>query len=147
MPTVKVSPEFESMKKLVGTWQGTNKMNGKDIPTTVVYELTSGGTALVEKLFPGTPHEMTTVYANRGNTIHVTHFCAVGNQPEMIMKSAKNGNYSFEMEGTNGLSDKNEMHMHAINLALNGDKLKQTWTNYMQGKKGEVAEFNFTKKK
>jgi hypothetical protein len=146
MPNVKLSPEFESMKPLLGTWEGTTKMNGKNEPAKVTYELTSGGTAIVEKLMPGTPHEMTTVYANRGNQVYVTHFCAIGNQPEMKLKSAKNGKFNFEMDGNNGISDKNEMHMHAISLAMNGNKLKQEWTNYNEGKKAETAIFEFTKK-
>ena len=147
MPTPKLSKNFESLKSLLGTWEGTTKMEGKDEPATVTYELTSGGTAIAEKLMPGTPHEMLTVYANQGEKVEVTHFCAIGNQPQMKLKSAKNGVYDFEMEGTKGISDKNEMHMHAVKLTVTGDKLKQEWSNYNKGKKAEVAVFEFTKKK
>jgi hypothetical protein len=146
MPAPKVSKDFETMKGLVGTWQGTTKMNGKDEPATVTYALTSGGTAIEEKLMPGTPHEMLTVYANRGSQVEATHYCALGNQPEMKLKHAANGVYEFEMDGTKGISNKNEMHMHAIKLTMAGDKLTQEWTNYDHGKKGETATFVFTKK-
>src|SRR5438270_1128001 len=83
MPAPKISKDFESLKALVGTWEGTSKMEGKEQPTTVTYELTSGGTAMAEKLNPGTPHEMLSVYANRGNQDSMTHYCVNGNQPEM----------------------------------------------------------------
>ncbi len=146
MPAPKLSKDFQALKALIGTWTGTTKMEGKDQPATVTYELTSGGTAIAEKLMPGTPHEMLTVYANRGDKVEVTHFCAVGNQPQMALKKASGGVYEFEMEGMKGINDKNEMHMHAIKLTLAGDKLKQEWTNYNKGKKGEVAVFEFAKK-
>src|SRR5690348_4687622 len=81
MPAPKVSKNFESLKGLVGTWEGKTKMEGKEQDTKVAYELTSNGTALAEKLGSGTPHEMLTVYANRGENVEVTHFCALGNQP------------------------------------------------------------------
>lgn len=134
------------MKALVGTWQGKNTMNGKEENTTVTYELTSNGTALVEKLGPGTPMEMVTIYANRGDKVFATHYCALGNQPEMTLKNAKNNSFTFEMTGTNGITNKNEMHMHGVTLTLNGKKLKQEWTNYKDNKKGDVMAFELTKK-
>ncbi|MEZ6019293.1 MAG: hypothetical protein R3F17_04090 [Planctomycetota bacterium] len=36
-----------------------------------------------EIMFPGQPFEMTNVYRLDGNDLCVTHFCAVGNQPQM----------------------------------------------------------------
>ena len=61
------STQFEQMKTLVGTWQGTSSRN-KDDKVTVKYHLTSGGSAIVETLFPGAPYEMITVYHDqKGN--------------------------------------------------------------------------------
>jgi hypothetical protein len=147
MMAPKVSPQFESMKTLVGTWEGKNNMGGKEQVMQVTYALSSGGTVLVEKLMPGTPQEMMTVYANRGDQVAVTHYCIMGNQPEMKLKKADAGSFVFEMEGMKGISDKNELHMHAVTLTVAGDKLKQEWTNYKDNKKGDVAVFEFTKKK
>lgn len=143
----KIPPTFESLKGLVGTWEGTTTMNGKQEPVKVTYELTSGGTAIIEKLMPGTDHEMVTVYAARGNQVAATHYCAMGNQPEMKLRNSKGNTFSFEMDGTKGITDKNELHMHALTLSLEGNKLKQEWTNYNKAKKGEVATFEFTKTK
>lgn len=145
-PAPALSPAFESLKSIVGVWEGTNKMSGKEEPMKVTYELTSGGTAIVEKLMPGTPHEMVTVYANRGKEVHATHFCMLGNQPVMKLKKAAGNQFVFEMDGTKGISNKNEMHMHGVTLALNGNKLKQEWTNYKDNKKGDVVVFELTKK-
>lgn len=147
MPPVKVSPQFENMKALLGTWEGTTTMGGKTENMKVIYELTSGGTAIVEKMSPGTPHEMVTVYANRGNKVHGTHYCMLGNQPEFDMKKSDKNHFVFEMSGMKGITDKNEMHMHGVALTVDGNKLKQEWTNFMKGKKGETAIFEFTKSK
>jgi hypothetical protein len=143
----KVSKAFENMKKLVGTWEGMTKMGGqeKEMPVKVTYALTSGGTALVETMGPGTPHEMITVYSNRGNEVSAKHYCMVGNQPEMDMRKSTGDQFVFEMAGTKGISNKNEMHMHGVILTVNGNKLTQEWSNYKDGKKGEKATFEFTK--
>jgi hypothetical protein len=142
----KVSPAFESMKSLIGTWEGKTKMDGKEQDLKVTYELTSGGTAIIEKTNPGSPMEMVTVYANNGKNVHATHYCALGNQPQMALKQTKGKVFTFEMEGTKGISDKNEMHMHGVVLTLDGNKLKQEWTNYNKGKKGDIHAFELTKK-
>lgn len=142
----KVTANFEAMKALVGTWTGKTEMGGKPMDTTVVYELTSGGTALVEKLAPGTPHEMVTVYADNGKTINVTHYCAGGNQPMYTLKTAKDGTYDFEMKGVQGISSLKEEHMHGVKLTLKDGKLIQDWTNYSGGKKAGNTKFEFTKK-
>lgn len=146
MPVVKIAPQFEKMKALVGTWEGKNKMHGKEMDTKVVYELTSGGTALMEKLNPGTPHEMVTMYASSGDKVTATHFCMAGNQPQMLLKKSTGDHFEFELDGTKGLSNKNEMHMHSVALTLTDKKLKQEWTNFANNKKSEVAIFEFTKK-
>lgn len=144
-PAPKIAPAFENMKTLVGTWEGKSTMNGKEMPMKVVYELTSGGTAIVETLNPGTPHEMLTVYSTRGDKVQATHYCMVGNQPEFKLKKAENNSFTFELDGTKGLNNKKEMHMHGVTLSVDGNKLKQEWTNYKDNKKGDVAVFEFTK--
>lgn len=145
-PAPKVAPEFEQMKALLGTWEGKTSMNGKEENMKVMYELTSGGTTLVEKINPGTPMEMMTVYSSNGKSVNATHYCLIGNQPEMKLKKSQDKSFTFEMVGTNGISSKNEMHMHAVTLTIDGNKLKQEWTNYKDGKKGEQVVFELTKK-
>jgi hypothetical protein len=147
MPAPSVPKEFESLKALVGTWQGKTIMNGKEESATVSYKLTSGGTAIVETLGEGTPHEMVTVYSARKNKIFMTHYCAIGNQPEMSLKKAAANSYVFEMNGHAGIDDPKEMHMHALTLTLTDpNHLKQEWTNFNNNKKADIAVFDFTRK-
>src|SRR5579864_7478541 len=81
MTQTTTSPQFEKLKSLVGTWTGTTDMHGKPMEYTVSYELTAGGTAVVEREFVGTPKEMMTVYTPTGTGITATHYCMLGNQP------------------------------------------------------------------
>jgi hypothetical protein len=143
----KSNKDFDQLKQLVGKWKGTMKGDdGKDQPATVNYELTSGGTAVMERLAPGSPMEMVTMYYLDGKSVAMTHYCAIGNQPRMKLKSADPKTMAFEMVGTDGVSSLKEMHMHALKLKWDGpNKFTQEWTNYMNGKTGEVAVFNFTR--
>jgi len=88
---------------------------------------------------------MVTVYADNGKTVNVTHYCAMGNQPQMALKKAADNRWDFEMVGTKGISNKNESHMHAITLTLNGNNLKQEWTNTRTGKKTKPLRLNLRK--
>src|ERR1700687_3728886 len=74
---------FEKLKALVGHWE-TDKTNMNK--ATLDLELTSGGTAVMEKFRMeenGKPVEMITLYYLDGDQIKLTHYCMAGNQPTM----------------------------------------------------------------
>lgn len=144
---VPMPKEFEMLKKLVGTWEGTTKMGDKEEKATVTYELTSGGTAIMEKLGPGTPMEMVTIYHKDGKTIAMTHYCALGNHPQMNLKKADEKSISFEMKKPLGISSMKEPHMHAMVMKFDGDDaITHEWTSFDNGKKKDTAVFNFKRK-
>src|SRR6266576_2286636 len=70
----KGSAEFERLKSLVGTWKGKADMGQGPTEMTVEYRLVAGGSAIEERIFPGTPKEMVTMYnAKEGNlALHIT---------------------------------------------------------------------------
>jgi len=140
--------EFETLKKLIGTWEGTTTMNGKEENMKVTYALTSGGTAIEEREFAGTPNEMVSIYHKEGKSLAMTHFCALGNQPHMAMKKATADSLAFEMTKSMGLVSPKEEHMHAVTLTFTGpDTLKQEWTHYADGKATGTVAFNFKRSK
>jgi len=47
------------------------------------YGVTAAGSAVVETVFPGSPHEMVTVYHADGTDLVLTHYCMEGNAPRM----------------------------------------------------------------
>jgi hypothetical protein len=140
--------EFETLKKLVGTWEGKGKMHGdKEESLTLVYELTSGGTAITEKFMPGTPHEMISVYHKEGKGLAMTHYCSLGNHPMMVLKKADDTTMAFEMTKPVGVSSMKEMHMHALTLKMTDkDTLEEHWVNYENGKAKGNAVFSFKRK-
>ena len=61
------------------------------------------GNSVIETLFGGQPHEMTTVYYKDGRHIALTHFCAAGNQPRMRATTTDGRSLVFEFDGGSNL--------------------------------------------
>ncbi len=136
------SRDFEKMKELVGVWEGKADMGKGPEQFKVTYELTSAGNAIVERFAAGQPHEMVTVYHDYNGKLAMTHYCSLGNQPHMELKSPGVNNFSFVLSEKNpNLASLNEMHMHALTIAVDGkDSITHTWTLYDKGeKKNEVV--------
>lgn len=143
----KTPVEFEKLKQLLGTWTGTNTMHGKEMDYTVTYELTAGGSAVLERLFVGTPREMVSVYYPEGNHVVMTHYCMLGNQPHMTLQKVSGNTLSFGMQGTSGITSSKEAHMHHLNLTLmDPNHIKAEWTSYQNGKKNDVVVMELTRK-
>ncbi len=131
------SKEFERMKQLVGRWTGTvSERGGKENKATADYSLTSNGSVVVEKLFVGTPHEMVSTYYDRKGKLTMTHYCALGNRPNLVLKKAGPDTLELKLSATNsGLDSRSEDHMHALTLVFPGpNKLTQEWSGYEKGK-------------
>jgi hypothetical protein len=135
------SAPFEQLKKLEGKWTGVWKEAGKTEPaepTEVTYEVSSGGSALVEKLSPGTPHEMVSVYNDEKGELVMTHYCLLKNQPKLKLKSADENQIELEFTEANGVKAE-DPHMHALRITFEGpDSIKQEWYGYENGKWSEV---------
>jgi len=59
--------------------EGTNSAG----QVKATYTLVSGGTALMERLKSANEPEMITLYSLDGDHLLVTHYCSMGNQPQM----------------------------------------------------------------
>ncbi len=139
---------FEQFKQLAGDWVGKEKgKEGMDIH--VKYKVTSGGSAVVETIMPGTDHEMVTVIHPDGDDLVLTHYCMVGNQPQM--KASRKGDdntvaFKF-VRATNMKSDK-DMHMHDVTFTfVNKDTLRAEWTHFNDGKDAGRVVFELKRKK
>ena len=141
---------FEPLKKLAGTWQGNAKMGPgqQAMPVTIVYELTAGGSAVLERLFPGTPHEMISVYTADGDSVVMTHYCAMGNHPKMTLKRSDANSLAFEMTGSEGLRSASEPHMHAVTVSwTDADHIREVWTSFDKGQAKDEKIFELVRKK
>ena len=149
LPRIKPPARFEQLKQLVGKWEGTEAAPGEKKKIAVEYALTSAGTVLMEKLFPGKPHEMLSLYHGDKGRILMTHYCALGNQPRMKLAKSDDPNvlkFVF-LDGTNMKSLK-DPHMHQLTLTLSGkDKLTHEWVFFEDGKKQKIVRFEFSRQK
>ncbi len=141
----KGSAEFERIKQLAGRWQGTSTMDGGEEPAQVEYRVTSGGSAIVEMLFPGTPHEMVSIYTERGGKLVLTHYCMLGNQPRLQLGTHDNDRLEFSLAGDSGI-DAAEPHMHALSLSFDGpNKVTQRWAMFESGKEKDATTIALTR--
>ena len=146
-PSSTGSPELKQIKSLAGTWAGeSRKPDGRTQKIKVEYKITSGGSAVVETLEPGTPHEMTSVYYDEKGKLRMTHYCMLGNRPTLELKKSGAQKFQFELIKSASINPKKDMHMHALNLSTPAaDQLIQEWTCFQQGKSAGVTVFTLKK--
>ena len=144
----KGTPQFEKLKTLTGTWEGTSQMGeGDAAPVGIEYSVTSNGSAVVEKLMPGTPSEMVSVYYEENGKLMMTHYCALGNQPKLELKSSEGNQLKFSLVKKSAINAKKDLHMHEVVLTFPEDgKISQSWVSYENGKPQDPHVFTFTKK-
>ena len=131
----KSSPEFERMKSLVGAWQGKADIGQGPVDMTVQYRLLAGGSVLEERVFPGTPNEMVTMFYDRDGKLALTHYCIFGNQPGMVLKSADGKTLRFDFDKSCGINAAKESHMHALSMTFdNPDTITTSCKAMIDGK-------------
>ena len=130
------SSELEIMKSLEGRWEGSTTPG--DPEAVVTYAVTSGGTAVVETLFPGTSREMMTVYHDdvHGQLV-MTHYCNAGNQPFLSLVESSGDELHFELSPDDRTIDvENEWHAHGLTLTIGGDgTLAHEWRYWNEGER------------
>jgi hypothetical protein len=108
----------------------------------VIYKVTAGGSVVMETLFPGTDHEMISMYHLEKGELIATHYCAMGNQPRMKLSKATPSELTFDFVG--GRRDRSgEIHAHhggTITLRPDG-KMEALWRVFRGGK--EIAQNKF----
>ncbi|MFC2171882.1 hypothetical protein ACFLU6_04540 [Acidobacteriota bacterium] len=138
---------FSNLKALAGQWKA--KVDGNDKETTSInYAVTANGSAVIETLFPGTPHEMITVYHMNGGELMLTHYCAEGNQPRMKLDGAKStpDNLIFVFDGGTNLNADKDTYMHATRIKFVGkDKVNSEWDYYEGGKQKGTYSFSLVR--
>jgi hypothetical protein len=140
---------FEKLKSLVGHWE-TDKTNMNK--ATLDLELTSGGTAVLEKfhmLESGKPVEMTTLYYLDGDQIKLTHYCMAGNQPTMRGSYApETKTITFDLVSISNLKNPGDGHMHhAVYTFIDNDHFKTTWTFQKEQKDAFTEDVTYVRAK
>ena len=141
----KTNAGWERMKSLIGRWEGTAEGH----PVSLTYRLVSNGTTLMETMdMPGESEAMITMYHPDGGELVATHYCAVGNQPRLRLRSAGDpGMLDFAFVDATNLSDSSgEIMQRLVVTFQDPDHFQQTWTAKKDGK-SHSSNFAYTRKK
>lgn len=139
---------FNKMKSLAGRWAGVGKNNPEhaEDKIAVTYEVTAGGNAVMERLFPGTPQEMVTLYYENKGQLELTHFCMLGNRPVMKLKEPQANVYEFDLVPAPDIDAAVDTHMHSLKITfVNDDHMNQEWIMYEAGKVSGSHFFQLTR--
>lgn len=146
MSPVTGSKELEKLKTLSGTWTGTTVMEGKEMPVTVTYKTSSNGSIVVETLFPGTPHEMVSVYYDEGGKLGMTHYCAMDNQPHFTLEDSEGNEIDLVFASGTNLDPSKDSYMHGVSFEFkDANNMAQEWTYFDKGKEQGTTTFKFTR--
>jgi len=138
---------LERLKSLAGEWQGAVGSKGGP-PASIRYEVGSGGTIVRELLFPGTEHEMLSVYHLVDGQLVATHYCALGNQPRFKLQAATADELVFGFAGGTNFVPAKDLHVHDGWIRFVApDRLEEDWTVYAGGKQTGDHKFVLTRKK
>jgi hypothetical protein len=139
---------LDRFKALAGEWVAAEDAEMiKKGDLVARYAVTASGSAVVETVFPGTPHEMVTVYHADGSDLVLTHYCMEGNQPRMRARNAKGSRVDFAFDGGTGIDPKKDRHMNSASIEFVGpDEIRSVWTEIEAGKPVFVAKSRLVRK-
>jgi hypothetical protein len=141
---------LDRVKSLAGTWEMADAQGNRN--PAVVYAVTSSGSAVREIMFPGSEHEMTNMYHMDGDSLVVTHYCAMGNQPRMRARLAEGGGakdrIDFAFDSVTNMTAPDQPAMASLSLVwIDPDHIRQEWRSWGGGKSGEHATFDLYRRK
>lgn len=112
------SAELNRIKGLAGRWTSTTSMFGKENEQVFTeYEVTAGGSAVLERIFPGTPQEMISVYYDDNNgKLAMTHYCMMRNRPVLKLASSSKNSLTMDVEKVDGLKSQGDASMGAMSI-------------------------------
>jgi len=146
LPPYSGSKGFERMKELAGVWEGTSNMPKEGEKVRIEYRLSSGGSSVVETLFPGTPHEMVSVYFDNKGQLTMTHYCALRNQPRMKLQKADAKNLNFMFAGGTNIDPKKDAYMRSLTITfVDKNRIIEKWTLFEDGKEKETSVFELSR--
>jgi hypothetical protein len=141
---------MDKIKTLAGEWEMENPEKPGGWNVAAVFAVSSGGNVVREIMFPGAPHEMTNTYHLDGDSIVVTHYCAIGNQPRM--RAVANDGHAhasneihFQFDSLTNFAGGDQTYMGDLLLVMDGpDKMNQVWHHYQHGKMQDNTHANFS---
>jgi len=145
--SVAAAASFEKLKSLAGEWEGNLSKGGQQIPATTSFRVVSDGSALMNVLGAGTPHEMVTMFHTDKADLLATHYCAAHNQPRFrLVPSPESNVVIFEFKDATNLASPTSTHMVGLKITfVDANHHTEDWTSLENGKKG-TSRFEFHRK-
>ena len=140
---------FQRLKALQGEWVAVDETGRPTDQVVSVFRVTSGGHAIREVMFPGTEHEMVNMYYRDGDTVQMTHYCAAGNQPRMLLLPGAQPNVvRLQFIDITNLASPADEHMHeGFFTWVNNDHLKTEWRAFRNGRYAESTRFDLERRR
>ena len=147
-PRLDAQRAFARMKQLAGEYEAA--ISGDQGTTTrVVYEVTAGGHALLEKLNDGGDPEMVSMYYLEGEDLALVHYCAIGNRPHLRLDRTTStiDELRFEWDGTaTDVDPAKDAHIHAARFRFPDAATTETeWVFWKDGKEDHTKTFVMVK--
>lgn len=147
-PPTTARAAFDKLKSLVGEWEGSFKEGEQLIPATTSFRLVSDGSALMNVLGAGTPHEMVTMIHMDNSDLLATHYCAAHNQPRFrLVPSSEPNVVTFEFKDATNLPSPTAPHMVGVKITfIDANHHYEDWTFLENGRKTS-SRFDFRRKR
>lgn len=137
---------FKLLRSLVGTWDMTSTSpSGKTYSDKVIYRMASGGSVLFEEIGPAASM-LTTYHLDKGSLV-LTHFCTVGNQPRMRLRSVADSGrkLAFEIYDITNLARPEAYHSTNLEVSfISENRVRLTYTGKSAGQ-DQKAVFDLTR--
>ena len=140
---------LEALKQLAGDWVQVGA-DGKATDRVVSsIRVTSGGNTVQETLFPGSDHEMVTMYHLDGDDLVLTHYCSLGNQPRLRAEPGGDINkIVFKFVSSTNLKSADDQHINGATLTLDGkDHFQAEWVSCKGGKTCHQVRLDLVRKR
>jgi hypothetical protein len=124
----RTSAGIQKLRSLAGDWEGKDE-HGNPVKTT--FKPIAGDTAVMETLSMARMEEMVTIYSQDGDTIVLSHYCPMNNQPRMraTPPPGEVNELVFAFEGAGNLDDPTEGHEHKLVIQFQDkDHITEHWT-------------------
>ncbi|MEN3371247.1 MAG: hypothetical protein V7609_3390 [Verrucomicrobiota bacterium] len=133
---------FEKMKTLVGTWEAT-------VPTGIQraeFQLIANGSVIMSRLSGGMPHDMHTMLHMDGSEFMLTHYCAMRNQPRMVLAPGRDSNkLVFEFKDGRNIKP-GDVYMNRVAFIMDGPNYHaEEWTHIANGEE-KTTRIDFRRK-
>ncbi len=107
--------------------------------------LTAAGSVLVETWTLSPARESMTLYHMDDQTLIATHYCPIGNQPTLQLKTIDGTRFAFEFRSATNLPNNKTAHQHLFEIELiSKNKYRRSETYLEKGAAGS-EELIFTR--